>query len=147
MRAVWPAAVTPAIARESITRGTSRGTSAARAGFSNARAAPSAAIVNSIPSRWSQPPRVPTASTAVAPEGGCVSLRKPRSAPGWPGRFRGNGGVSPAGSHQPVEFARVLAGDLADNVGRQVAELLLDVLRRLRPHPVGVRVVRRPQER
>src|SRR6185436_19428345 len=50
-------------------------------------------------------------------------------------------------SQQPVELAGVLAGDLVRDVGRQVAELLLDVLRRLGPHAVAVRVVRAPHER
>src|SRR5215475_11089944 len=37
---------------------------------------------------------------------------------------------------QAVELSRVLAGDLLHDVEGQVAELLLDVLRRLRPHAV-----------
>src|SRR5262245_23126021 len=49
--------------------------------------------------------------------------------------------------HQAVELPRVLAGDLVDDVGGQVAELLLDILRRLGPDAVGVRVVRGPHER
>src|SRR5712692_4074715 len=59
-----------------------------------------------------------------------------RRWPGW----------APPELAQPVELARVLAGDLADDVGGQVAELLLDVLRRLGPHPVGVRIVGAPHE-
>src|SRR4029453_17854439 len=46
-----------------------------------------------------------------------------------------------------VELARVLAGDLLDVVLREGAELLLDVLRRLRPHAVGVRIVGTPHQR
>src|SRR3989475_9680577 len=49
--------------------------------------------------------------------------------------------------HQPVELPRVLARDLVRDVGRQVAELLGDVLRRLRPDAVGMRVVGAPHER
>src|SRR5215813_2804519 len=52
-----------------------------------------------------------------------------------------------SGLDQAVELARVLAGDLVHHVGGQMAELLLDVLRRLGPHPVGVRIVRGPHER
>src|SRR5689334_24181423 len=48
---------------------------------------------------------------------------------------------------QAVELRGILAGDLAHDVGGQVAELLLDVLARLRPDAVGVRIVRRPHER
>src|SRR5437870_13181893 len=48
---------------------------------------------------------------------------------------------------QPVELAGVLAGDLGDDVRGQVAELLGDVLRRLRPDTVGMRVVGAPHER
>src|SRR5262245_38336778 len=48
---------------------------------------------------------------------------------------------------QAVELAGVRAGDLLDHVLRQVSELLLDVLRRLRPDAVGVRVVGGPHER
>src|SRR5262252_8961236 len=52
-----------------------------------------------------------------------------------------------SGLDQAVELARVLAGDLVHHVRGEVAELLLDVLRRLGPHPVGVRIVRGPHER
>src|SRR6476660_6328697 len=48
---------------------------------------------------------------------------------------------------EAVEPRRVVAGDLADGGGRQVPELLLDVLRGLRPHPVAVGIVRAPHER
>src|SRR3989475_10924869 len=48
---------------------------------------------------------------------------------------------------QPVELAGVLAGDLGDDVRGQVAELLGDVLRRLRPDTVGMRVAGAPHER
>src|SRR5215831_7582868 len=54
----------------------------------------------------------------------------------------------PAGLRdQPVELPRVLAGDLLHHVGGQVPELLLDVLGRLGPHAVGVRIVRGPHQR
>src|SRR5512132_3592909 len=48
------------------------------------------------------------------------------------------------GLHQAVELPRVLAGDLAHDVAGQVPEVLLDVLGRLRPHAVGVRIVGAP---
>src|SRR5499426_2142797 len=48
---------------------------------------------------------------------------------------------------QAVELPGVLARDLVHHVGRQVAELLLDEPRRLRPDAVGVRIVRAPHER
>jgi hypothetical protein len=67
MRALWPAEVMLAIARGSSASPTSRGTSAERAGFSNARAAPSITTIARMPSRPSQPPRLPSASAAVAP--------------------------------------------------------------------------------
>src|SRR4030095_1091158 len=47
---------------------------------------------------------------------------------------------------QPVELPRVLADDLPDGRGRQMSELLLDVLRGLRPHAVAVGIVRAPHE-
>src|SRR5438552_9491741 len=60
----------------------------------------------------------------------------------------GRGTKSPSESgDQAVELPRVLAGDLLDHVLRQVAELLLDVLRRLRPDAVGVGIVGRPHDR
>src|SRR5437899_9921210 len=65
-----------------------------------------------------------------------------------PSRRAQNSFVRPIlASHEPVELARVLAGDLLRDVGRQVTELLLDVLGRLRPHAVAVRVVGAPHER
>src|SRR5215468_12392865 len=48
---------------------------------------------------------------------------------------------------QAVELPRVLARDLVRHLRGQVPELLLDVLRRLRPHTVAVRIVRAPHER
>src|SRR5713226_2872380 len=48
---------------------------------------------------------------------------------------------------QPVELARVLAGHLVSQLRGQMAELLVDVLRRLRPHAVAVRIVRAPHQR
>src|ERR1700730_13888231 len=47
---------------------------------------------------------------------------------------------------QPVEFARVLAGDFVHDFGREAGELLLDVFRGFRPHSVGVRVVGAPHQ-
>src|SRR3954452_7042629 len=47
---------------------------------------------------------------------------------------------------QPVELARVLAGHLVGDVGRQMAELLVDVLLRLRPDTVGTREVGAPHQ-
>src|SRR5213594_771928 len=79
------------------------------------------------------------------------SAASARSAPthaATPSRSAQNSFVRPIrASHEPVELARVLAGDLVRDVGRQVAELLLDVLRRLRPHAVAVRIVGAPHER
>src|SRR5713101_8918950 len=48
---------------------------------------------------------------------------------------------------QTVEFPGVFTGDLVRRLGRQVAELLLDVLRGLGPDAVAVRVVGAPHER
>src|SRR5262250_2840789 len=48
---------------------------------------------------------------------------------------------------QPVELPRVLAGHLVRHLRGQVPELLLDVLGRLRPHSVAVRIVGAPHER
>src|SRR5579862_4717577 len=42
---------------------------------------------------------------------------------------------------QIVELAGILAGHLVGGFGRQVRELLVDVLLRFRPHPVGMREV------
>src|SRR6185503_17416906 len=58
--------------------------------------------------------------------------------------MRGLPRARPPGS--AVEAARVLAGHLVGDVGGQVLELLVDVLLRLRPHPVGVRVVGAPHQ-
>ena len=46
-----------------------------------------------------------------------------------------------------VELPRVLADDLPHGGRRQVPELLLDVLRGLRPDPIAVGIVRAPHER
>src|ERR1700704_3987772 len=53
----------------------------------------------------------------------------------------------PGSAHQAIELSGVLAGDLVDDVRREMAELLLDVTRRLRPDPIGMRIVRAPHER
>src|SRR5262245_63530415 len=58
----------------------------------------------------------------------------------WPGPLRA------VCSAQPVELARVVAGDLPNRLGRQVTELLLDVLRGLGPHAIRMRVVGAPHE-
>src|SRR4030095_7156780 len=84
---------------------------------------------------WAAPQIRPSRSSAIP---GAT----PR--PGGPARFIAVGARL---LDQAVELAGVLARDLADHVGRQVAELLLDVLRRLGPHTVGGRGVRRPPER
>src|SRR6266571_7832070 len=56
--------------------------------------------------------------------------------------------ASPSGLFQEsVELPGILARDLAHDVGRQVAELLLDILAGLGPYAVGVRVVGGPHER
>src|SRR5207245_1428782 len=49
--------------------------------------------------------------------------------------------------YQPVELARVLARHLVSQLRGQMAELLVDVLGRLRPHAVPVRIVRAPHQR
>src|SRR5439155_19183724 len=49
--------------------------------------------------------------------------------------------------HQTVKLPGVLAGDLPHDVGRQMAELLLDVLRGFRPDAVSVRIIRGPHQR
>ena len=48
--------------------------------------------------------------------------------------------------HQAVELAGVLAGDLVGDVARQVAELLGDVFRGIRPDAVGMRIVGAPHQ-
>src|SRR5215470_15501183 len=48
---------------------------------------------------------------------------------------------------QAVELPRVLTGDLVRHLRGQVSKLLRDVLGRLGPHPVAVRIVRAPHER
>src|SRR5437899_5744041 len=48
--------------------------------------------------------------------------------------------------HEPVELAGVLADDLPADVRRQVPELALDVLRRIRPDAIGMRELRRPHD-
>src|SRR6185436_14353930 len=47
---------------------------------------------------------------------------------------------------EAVEARGVLAGDLATHVGRQVSQLPLDVLARVRPHAVRMREVRSPHD-
>src|ERR1700751_6121141 len=58
--------------------------------------------------------------------------------------YHAEGRADPFLVHQAVELAGVLAGHLAGDFGRQMRELLVDVLLRLRPHAVGVREVRAP---
>src|SRR2546425_6397072 len=53
----------------------------------------------------------------------------------------------PPSTNQAVEPPGVLAGHLPGDVARQVRELLGDILSRLRPHPVGMRIVRTPHQR
>src|SRR6266850_4072268 len=47
---------------------------------------------------------------------------------------------------ESVEVRGVLAGDLAAHLGRQVPQLALDVLARVRPHAVGMREVGAPHD-
>src|SRR5579885_1801656 len=65
-----------------------------------------------------------------------AARRTPSAPPWWPRLV-----------DQPVELAGVLAGHLVDHLGRQMAELVVDVLLRLRPHPVRMREVRAPHQR
>src|SRR5262245_20748062 len=93
-----------------------------------------------------RPPRpwAGQAATHVTPSR-TKAMPRATARPGGPARL-----IAVAGARllvQALELAGVLARDLVDHVGRQVAELLFDELRRLGPHPVGVRVVRRPHER
>src|SRR5262249_60882186 len=81
---------------------------------------------------WAAPQVTPSRSSAMP---------RATARPGGPARFIAVGARL---LDQAVELAGVLARDLVDHVGGQVAELLFDVLRRLGPHPVGVRGVRRP---
>src|SRR5262249_24615998 len=102
---------------------------------------------------WMPPTRTPPSSRAntargrkpgVSVKGSACSVSPRPSAR----TSRGSGAVSTATdrsftrgggrSDQPVELPGVLARDLVDHVGGQVAELLGDVLGRLRPHAVGV---------
>src|SRR5499426_935151 len=85
---------------------------------------------------WAAAPQVTPSRSSAMP--------RATARPGGPARFIAVGARL---LDQAVELAGVLARDLVDHVGRKVAELLLDVLRRLGPYPVGVRVVRRPHER
>src|SRR4030095_5380307 len=84
---------------------------------------------------WAAPQVTPSRTSAMP---------RATARPGGPARFIAVGARL---LDQAVELAGVLARDLGEPGGRQVAELLLDVLRRLGPHTVGVRVVRRPHER
>src|SRR5215813_15455413 len=72
------------------------------------------------------------------------SLRSPETRRPDEGRPQRAG---PALRDQAIELPGVLTGDLAHDVGGQVAKLLLDVLRRFRPDPVWMRVVRPPHQR
>src|SRR5262249_21545988 len=49
--------------------------------------------------------------------------------------------------HQAIELRGIVARDLPSHVLRQMAKLLLDVLRGLRPHAVRMRIVRAPHQR
>src|SRR5213594_1392738 len=82
-----------------------------------------------------RPPRTPPAIARTRPGGAVARLGLDT---GWL--------ITAPRLHQPVELPRVLARDLVRDVGRQVAELLGDVLRRLRPDAVGMRVVGAPHE-
>src|SRR5665213_4053167 len=63
-----------------------------------------------------------------------------------PGKSRGDEAKSASSVDEPVKLGGVLAGDLVDHFGREPGELFFDVFRRLRPHPVRVRVVRAPHQ-
>src|SRR5262249_56770896 len=84
---------------------------------------------------WAAPQVTPSRSSAMP---------RPTARPSGPARFIAVGARL---LDQAVELAGVLARDLVDHVGGQVAELLFDVLRRLGPHPVAWPVVRRPHQR
>src|SRR5216117_3630388 len=83
-----------------------------------------------------RPPRTPPAIARTRPGGAVARLGLDT---GWL--------ITAPRLHQSVELPRVIARDLVRDVGRQVAELLGDVLRRLRPDAVGMRVVGAPHER
>src|SRR6266849_3136393 len=69
------------------------------------------------------------------------SARQPLGGCGGPCRG------PPPSTNQAVELSGVLAGHLPGDVGRQVRELLGDIFPRLRPHPIGVRIVGAPHQR
>src|SRR4029453_7441481 len=54
---------------------------------------------------------------------------------------------APLSADQAVESPGVVTRDHPRDLGRQLLELLADVLLRLRPDPVGVRIVRPPHQR
>src|SRR5437016_10982154 len=86
--------------------------------------------------RGLRPPRTPPAIARTHPGGAVARLGLDT---GWL--------ITAPRLDQPVELPRVLARDLVRDVGRQVAELLGDVFRRLGPDAVGVRVVGAPHQR
>src|SRR6516225_1532891 len=79
-----------------------------------------------------------------------MSKRRPRSTERANGPLpcsrRAGEGVEVPLVDQTVELAGVLAGHLAGDFGGQVAELLVDVLLRFRPYPIGMRVVGAPHQ-
>src|SRR5262245_2514884 len=91
-------------------------------------------------------PSSASARPSVAPATGRESAIVSATAPATRGARRRRT-MNAALLDQAVELPRVLTGDFMDDVGGQMAELLLDVLRRLRPDAVGVRVVGGPHER
>src|SRR5690349_14190944 len=79
--------------------------------------------------------------------GGGLEAREGPGTRKAPGPMRGAAGLRRTPVvlvHQAVEFACVLAGHLVGDFGRQMRELLVDVLLRFRPHAVGMREVRAP---
>src|SRR5437667_11293485 len=83
-----------------------------------------------------RPPRTPPAIARTRPGGAVARLGLDT---GWL--------ITATRLHQSVELPRVLARDLVRDIGRQVAALLGDVLRRLRPDAVWMRVVGAPHDR
>src|SRR5919197_6409946 len=81
------------------------------------------------------------------PSSGCVTnVSRCPDGVGMP-TTRSFTAADPALFDQAVEPSGILAGDFAGDVGRQVSELLLDVLRGFGPDAVRVGIVGAPHER
>src|SRR2546422_1231589 len=89
--------------------------------------------------------RSPCLREPCYPTGRNVTLKLNREHPGQHGGHCGALRGPP--SHQPVEPSRVLTRHLPRDVVGKMLELLGDVLGRLRPHAVGVRIVTAPHQR